>query len=159
MGGLFWQIPYILLTVPVFIVGCYFHHRIYQKKISKLASEREGLDVGTFAKSFDYRNIDTWIIRAVYEQLQKYVSTDETILPILPGDHLFNDLEIDEEDLEENLMEEISQRTGRSFEDIEKNPYYENLNTVSDLVHLFQNQPFKKGTGKQQAYYKIIDAA
>ena len=79
----------------------------------------------------------------MYEQLQAHVSPPEIIVPIFASDHLFEDLEIEEEELGETLMEEIAQRTGRSFKDIEKNPYFKNLNTVSDLVYLFQNQPLE----------------
>lgn len=136
-----WKAPYILLFVPAIFIWLYFDDKNWQKRISNLALEREGHNIGTFAKSFNCKSVDTWVIRAVYEQLQQYASTEKTVLPILADDHLFNTLNIDKEDLADILMEEIAQRTGRSFDSFEKNPYFDNLNTVKDLVYFFDKQP------------------
>ncbi len=136
-----WKAPYILLFAPVVFIWSYFDDKNWQKRISNLALERKGHNIGTFAKSFDCKSVDTWVIRAVYEQLQQYVSTEKTVLPILSDDHLFNTLNIDKEDLADILMEEIAQRTSRSFDSFEKNPYFDNLNTVKDLVYFFDKQP------------------
>ena len=50
-------------------------------------------------------------------------------------------LEIDDEDLDMDLVAEIGQRTGRSMENAEKNPYYGKVSTVEDLVLFFNLQP------------------
>lgn len=141
LGGIIWQAPYFLLIILVIGILIYFHNKRWGKKLSILAAKRKGCDIGTFTKSFDYRKIDTWIIRSVYEELQKYLSTKKLQLPILATDHLAKDLNIDIEDLNDFIMESIAQRTGRTFENYEKNPYYNNLNTVSDLVGYFNFQP------------------
>jgi hypothetical protein len=150
-----WQEPYffliiLLVIIPLVWISGYFEEKKRKKKLSMMAAKREGCDIGTFAKTFDYRKIDTWIIRAVYEELQEFVSTKEIQLPILATDHLEKDLNIYEEDLND-LMEAIAQRTGRTFDDYEKNPFYSNLNAVSDLVGYFNYQPLGNKDAQQMA--------
>ena len=135
--------PIILLIIFLSWVSGYSYVKKMKEKRLMMAAKREGCDIGTFAKSFDYRKIDTWIIRAVYEELHKFVSTKKIQLPILATDHLKEDLNIDEDMLDDIIMEKIAQRTGRTFEDCEKNPYFDNLNTVSDLVGYFNYQPLE----------------
>ena len=72
-------------------------------------------------------------------------------LPILATDHLKKDLNIDEDMLDDIIMEKIAQRTGRTFEDCEKNPYFNNLNTVSDVVGYFSYQPLENKDAQQLA--------
>lgn len=139
IGWVFWENQGVFLLFLILVVYTFFHTKKQQRKFFKLANERKDNNIGTFTKSFDYRNIDTWIIRAVYEQLQ-----EDLPFPILANDHLFNDLEMDEEYIMD-IMNEIAQRTGITLDNIEKNSYYQKLNTVSDLVYFFQNQSLKKG--------------
>ena len=146
-----WKAPAILLIIPVIGIWSYLDTNKWKKKLSNMAIERKDCDIGTFAKSFDYRKIDTWIIRAVYEEVQNYISRENIKVPILASDRLIKDLGIDPEDLNEYLMEVIAQRTGRTFDDYEKNPYFNNLNTVSDLVGYFNYQPLENKDAQQMA--------
>ena len=107
-----------------------------------MAEERKELSICEFSRSFDTKKIDTWVLRAVYEQLQNYVPK----IPIKADDLLFELLEIDEEDLEFGLIEEIAQRTGRSIENTESNKFYGNVKTVNDLVNFINEQPLIKPT-------------
>ena len=126
-----------------FAVSQSYQHDEVRKKDNANGTGAKGHDIGNFARSFNCRKIDTWVIRAVYEQIQDYVSTEKITLPIYAEDNLFEDLEIGEEDLYEDLSEEIAQRTGRSFDNVENNPYFNKVNTVGDLVNFFNNQPLK----------------
>ena len=54
---------------------------------------------------------------------------------------------IDDEDLDLDLVEEISERTGISLDNYEQNPYYGKVNTVRNLV-LFFNQQKQNITSK-----------
>ena len=83
---------------------------------------RQNESICTFTRHFEYREIDTWVIRAVYEQLQDYMSSEKESFPIRPTDDVFVDLKIDEEDFECDLVEQIAQRSGRSLEEIENQP-------------------------------------
>jgi hypothetical protein len=50
-------------------------------------------------------------------------------------------LPVDSEDLDIDLASEISQRTGRTMENSDSNPFYGKIKTVADLVHFFNAQP------------------
>lgn len=60
--------------------------------------------------------------------------------PIRPSDRLHNDLGIDVENLE-CCLEEICERTGRSSNHTEHNPYFGRVETVSDFVEFLESQP------------------
>ena len=132
--------PYLFLIIPVLAVYIYYENKRAKTKFSLLAEERKEVSICEFARSFNTKKVNTWVIRAVYEQIQAYVPTT---IPIKENDTLFELLEIDEEDLEFNLFAEISQRTGRSLEGLENNKYFKKLKTVGDLVYMFNEQPLK----------------
>ncbi|MCO7191408.1 MULTISPECIES: hypothetical protein [unclassified Pseudoalteromonas] len=104
-----------------------------------LCKGRIGLSICEFAREFDPKVVDTWIIRAVYEQLQVALPTKENV-PIKASDSLFDTLMLDEYDLELDLAEEIAQRTNRSLEGYESNPYYGKVTTARNLVLFFNHQ-------------------
>ena len=131
--------PYLLLVIPVLAIYIYYENKRTKTKFSLLAEERKEISICEFARSFNTKKIDTWVVRAVYEQIQAYVPT----IPIKENDTLFELLEIDEEDLEFDLLAEISQRTGRSLEGLENNKHFKKLKTVGDLVYMFNEQPLK----------------
>ena len=110
-----------------------------ESHFSALRKDREGLSICEFAKEFDPKTVDTWIIRAVYEQVQAALPTKH-VVPIKASDSLFDTLMLDEDDLDLDLNEEISQRTGRNLEGYEANPYYGKVTTVRDLVMFFNHQ-------------------
>ena len=144
VGGLLWWIwekPIILLFVAAIGVMIGIERRYRKIRLTKLSQERQELSICEFARSFDYRSVDTWVIRAVYESIQDYVSIHEIPVPIKAEDDLINVLEIDDEDLEMDLLVEMLQRTGRSIENTPSNPYYGKVKTVADLVYFINAQP------------------
>ena len=138
LGWLIWSNPYLLLLIPVFIVMVIWDAKKSKKHFGILLKNRQKDSICTFSRHFEFREIDTWVIRAVYEQLQNYLGEN---FPIRPSDDIFIDLQIDDEDFSYDLIEEIAQRTGRSLENAESNPYYGKLNLVEDLVYFFNEQP------------------
>ena len=139
--------PFLLSIIPIIAFFLYFENKRTKKKFALLAEERKELGICEFARSFDTKKIDTWVVRAVYEQLQTYVAEIyATEIPIQAEDSLFDLLEIDEEDLDFDLLEEIAQRTGRSLENIENNKYFGKVTEVKGLVYLFNEQPIIKKT-------------
>jgi hypothetical protein len=110
-----------------------------------LCKERDGLSICDFAREFDPKVVDTWIIRAVYEQLQSALPTKQ-IVPIKASDDLFQTLMLDEDDLDLDLVEEIAQRTSRSLADYENNPYYGKVTTARNLVLFFNHQASASAT-------------
>jgi hypothetical protein len=105
--------------------------------LSLLASSRAGEDIGTFARSFDIRHRDTWVVRAVYEGVQRSLRGDYLAFPVLSSDRFIEDLRMHPDDLDMDLVSEVMQRTGRSWKDPKLNPYYGKVHTVADAVEFF----------------------
>jgi hypothetical protein len=128
-----------IVIVSLLVVSIVEHKR-HKAWLRLLAESRSGESICEFARSFERKEIDTWVVRAVYEQLQRYLGGDLPV-PIRATDRLKEDLPIDTEDLEMGLMAEISQRAGRSLKNTTANPYYDKVRTVGDLVLFFDAQP------------------
>ena len=136
-----WSCPFLLLLVPVYILIDAWIKDKRKEHFDNLLKDRGNDSICTFSRHFEYREIDTWVIRAVYEQLQNYMNDEKENFPIRATDDVFEDLMIDEEDFVYDLVEEIAQRTGRSLENVESNPYYGKTNVVENLVLFFNEQP------------------
>lgn len=139
---------YFLLNFPIatcivvvaLIVMSVAGHKRNKARLKFLAESRSRESICEFARSFERKEIDTWVVRAVYEQLQGHLGGNSPV-PIRAIDRLTEDLPIDTEDLEMDVMAEISQRTGRSLKNTTANPYYDKVKTVGDLVLFFNAQP------------------
>ncbi|MYM69161.1 hypothetical protein GTP45_20300 [Pseudoduganella sp. FT55W] len=112
-----------------------------EEHLRRLTREREGESICEFAREFDTRQVDTWIIRAVYEQLQCHLSHVHPAFPIRARDRLKEDLQLDDVDLDIDIAQEVEQRTGRSLDGSDSNPYFGKVETAADLVMFFQGQP------------------
>lgn len=123
------------------VTGTVVLNRNFKRKLSALAALRPNESLCTFARSFNPREVDTWVIRAVYEQLQMYLASDYPQFPVRAEDQLNGCLMNDPDDLDFCLAKEIAARTGRSLENTQDNPYYGSVNTVRDLVLFFNAQP------------------
>jgi hypothetical protein len=99
----------------------------------RVAEARKGESICQFARGFDRRTIDTWIIRAVYEEFSG-------AFPLRPSDRLREDLHIDDDDLDFGAIS-IALRTGRSLDGYERNPMYGNIKTLRDMAMFFHYQP------------------
>ena len=137
--------PPFLLAIPCLILLGAMIQRMVRKLLRALAASRPGESICSFARAFDYRNTDTWIIRAVYEELQEHLNSECADFPIRPDDRLLEDLRIDPEDLDDLLARQIAERTGRSLANPEANPYYGKVKTVRDLVTFFAGQQVLSG--------------
>jgi hypothetical protein len=138
-----WEVPYLILCVPAFFLIDAWDKKKRVRHFQQLLDERDDDSICTFSHYFDCNKVDTWIIRAVYEQLQNYLKSEKEHFPLRATDDVFVDLLIDEEDFEFDLIEEIAQRTGRSLDNVESNPYFGNASRVENLVYLFNEQPMK----------------
>lgn len=111
-----------------------------QMRFSEVAASRGGESICQFARSFDTRRVDTWVIRAVYEALQKELEFAHPAFPVRASDTV-STLLIDPDDLDMAVGPEVARRTGRSLDNIEANPYYGKVKSVRDLVMCFNQQP------------------
>jgi hypothetical protein len=131
--------PKVILFFVALGVMCWIsiifdaHHK------RRLMAARDGETICEFVRSFD-RNTDTWILRAVYEEVSRYLSVDGRPLPVRRGDRCEKDLKIDLEDLND-IASDVAFRAQRSLNDAEKNPLYNKVETVGDVVTFFEHQP------------------
>jgi hypothetical protein len=117
-----------------------------KRRLAALAAERTGESICEFARSFNSREVDTWVVRAVYEQLQSYLAPMQPGFPVRGSDRLVKGLLEDPDDLDLSLVNEIAERTGRSLEQAESNPLFGKVYTVHDLVLFFNAQPKERAT-------------
>lgn len=115
-------------------------NRAHGRQLAHLAAERQGESICSFARSFERRAVDTWIIRAAYEELQDTLANIHARFPIRHTDRLSEDLRIDPEDAEYDAVD-IARRAGRDLRDSENSPYYGKVETVGDLVRFLNAQP------------------
>lgn len=151
----YWR-PWSAMFVIAFWLGAYllahFEVRRDRRWLLWLVKTRPQGSICTFARSFDCRQTDTWIIRATWEQIQRSMPPGLASFPLLRWDRLKEDLRLDEEAIDE-LGVEIAERCGRTWDDVERNPFYARVCTVSDLVGFLSHQPFRRphSTGLSRA--------
>jgi hypothetical protein len=126
--------PMLMLAIPMIIPVMWVLNAGERRRQRRIAIERQDESICSFARSFDCRATDTWIIRAVFEEVSIFVQ-----FPLRADDRLEADLKIDPEDIED-IVEAIAQRTGRPLEDCEANPLHGKVTTVRELVEYFVNQ-------------------
>lgn len=111
-------------------VGACFDRRYFKR----LEEERKEESICSFSRALPAKEYDTWVVRAVYEEVSRFVR-----VPIRPSDDLEKDLRMHPDD-RDDLAFEIARRAGRSMEDAQKNPLFDRVKTVADMVAFFENQ-------------------
>ncbi|RII24945.1 MAG: hypothetical protein CXR30_19450 [Geobacter sp.] len=132
--------PWVLAIVVALAVTTVYSNKRHNQKLREMADERSNEGICSFARSFERNQVDTWILRAVHEELQHYMKFPEGTCPLRASDRLEKDLKIDPDDIED-LIPIVAQRTGRSLEHTERNPFFGKIETVGDFVLFINNQP------------------
>ena len=101
-----------------------------------LANEREGVNEETFTAHLQRYGFDPVITSATYRYLQEVQLVN---FPILPGDHLDEDLGLDTEDVEQTVTELANALRRERAPGLRHTPVV----TVEDLVRLIQASPRK----------------
>lgn len=112
-----------------------------RRHLRALATLRQGQSICEFARDFSLRDVDSWVVRAVYEQVQGCLRHAHPSFPLRAEDRLAEDLLIDDEEVEMTIAQEVAARAGRSLDSGATNPYFGRVGTVRDLVMFFQHQP------------------
>lgn len=133
---------YFGVIAAIMFYGWYFAMNYWgtvhdDKHFKKISQGREKDNICTFSRYFDCNQVDTWVIRAVFEEIQDYCSQ----VLIRPDDNVFDDLLIDEEDYTDDLVPEIADRCGRSLEGGENNSNWGETNTLKGLIYFLNSQP------------------
>jgi hypothetical protein len=126
---------FLLMTGIIILIAVM--DAVDRRRLCRLAASREGENICTFARSFNRRSIDPWIIRAVYEEFRAYY---DGALPIRATDRIEDDLGMDWEDFDE-MVADIAFRANRSLNHAELNPMVRRVSSVSDLVLFLSHQP------------------
>lgn len=108
-------------------------------RLARMAQSRAGESICQFARSIDCRRVDTWVVRAVYEELQRSLSGTVPV-PLRVTDHLQRDLRLDTDDLDDLILD-MAQRSGRCLAHTSANPLFGKVATVGDLVDFLHAQP------------------
>ena len=103
------------------------------RKVRRMRGMRVGHDIGTFARMLPIRALDTWVVRATYDEIAAHIGSDANPFPVHPSDRLKADLGIDDENLCDIIFR-IADRSARTTDDIDKNPYIAQIKTVGDVI-------------------------
>jgi hypothetical protein len=134
------RMSYVFILVAVLGIFIWLGTALDRHRMSRVAADRTDENICAFVRSFDYRQADSWILRAVYEELSRNLAVDGRPLPIRADDRWEEDLKIDPEDMED-FLKDIAHRAKRSLDDTEGNPLYGRVKTVRDIVSFLQHQP------------------
>ena len=133
-------IPELGLGIAGVALGVTLLSAAHNRRLRRIAAERPSDDIGTFARRFDRRTVDPWVIRAVWDAFQPYLAFPGGRLPLRASDRLDDDLRIDPDDID-MLVDEVSARVGRTLKGIKDNPFLGRVRTVGDVVSLINHQP------------------
>jgi hypothetical protein len=134
MIGIYQSLLFKGMVAAIVAIVCLESIRM-RRHFKLLKATRSG-NICAFRKAFDCRNVDPWIIRATYQEIQNWVSG----FPVEAEDDVLTQLEIDEEDLD-YLIQDIARRSGYDLAHTEGNPLYDRVKTVGDIVHFINHQP------------------
>lgn len=149
--------PWVLAIVAALAITTVYSNKRHKQELRDRADERVNEGICTFARSFDRDQVDTWVIRAVHDELQQHVKFPGGTYPLRASDKLEKDLKIDPDDIED-LLPVLAQRTGRSLEHTEKNPFSGKISTAGDIVLFINAQPnlFMRGTNMVTGYFSRL---
>ena len=140
-----WTHPVIVLAGSCLLAAIVARNQSRTKRhLTELARARAGESICEFSRSFDTPKTDTWVIRAVYEQLQlelRWICPD---FPVRATDRLIEDLWLHPDDIDLDLLADVSSRTRRSIRDTSSNPFRGGVKTVGDLVAFLCAQPSER---------------
>ncbi|CAN7673342.1 hypothetical protein LJR118_005466 [Acidovorax sp. LjRoot118] len=144
-GGFLWALwahPVVVGALVALAMGGEAVSRAREKKhFARLLQTRSEESICHFARSIDCRDVDTWVVRAVYEELQACLAHHRAQFPLRVTDRLGANLQIDGDELDLSLVPDIAQRTGRDLSSTQANPFFGKVTTVGDLVNFFNAQP------------------
>ena len=127
-------------AVAGLVAMCFLASALATRRMRALAAQRAGESICTFARAFDRRTVDPWVIRATYEEVAPWTNFRGGMLPLRASDRFDKELGINGEDVDE-MVWDIARRTGRSLDGAERNPLYGRVVTVGDLVRFVSWQP------------------
>lgn len=123
-------------------------HRVRLSRLRRLAAERAGQDIGHFARDFERRSVDPWVIRATYEEIRG-AEPELAAFPLRGDDPLGDEVLFGDPDSIDDVVARVSRRTGRTLRRCERNPLYGKTHTVRDLVAFMSLQALRASSARE----------
>ena len=134
--------PLLTLIIVVFIPLIYLAGPTVDRRLLGLAAERPDDSICTFARAFDRRTMDAWIVRATWDEIRSYLPEFEgRPFPLRATDRLWDDLHLEADDMEYAIVTNIVQRSGRRFRTETTDDDTQPITTVGDLVRWIHTLP------------------
>jgi hypothetical protein len=132
-----------LATIAIVValgVASVVETRRHAARLRRIAVQRPDESICTFVREFDVRAVDTWVLRAVYEELSQDIGGAGAPFPLHADDAVTDLLGIDPDDFGE-MAAQIASRCGRSLAGAAANPLHGKVATPRDLVRYLMAQP------------------
>ncbi|MDT8390845.1 MAG: hypothetical protein RRC34_10100 [Lentisphaeria bacterium] len=131
----------LLYTILGFFALFAIASEIEQHRMRRIAVSRGPVNICAYARSFDYRNVDTRIMRAVFETVQEWIGEiDDRPFPVKADDDFYKTLNMCDEDMYDICLE-VADDLDINMDSVEGNPFYGEVLTVKDLVLFLAHQP------------------
>ena len=127
----------VLILILVTVIWMIIDHQ----RMKKIAVERGDPNICEYARSFDYRNVDTKIMREVWNELQLNLGNyNGKPFPIKAEDIFKETYHLDPDDLDDIYLS-VADCLGIDTANPQSNPYFNQVNNVKNLVLFLHNQP------------------
>jgi hypothetical protein len=108
---------------------------LHRRWLNRIRAERKEESICTFARALPAKAHDTWVVRAVYEEVSSRAG-----VPIRPSDDFLQISGLDGDDLDD-AVSRMAFRAGRSMESTKENPIFDRVVTVADVIAFLEHQP------------------
>ncbi|TDF34657.1 hypothetical protein EYS14_23150 [Alteromonadaceae bacterium M269] len=133
----------IFVCLLFFSISSFIEHR----RMKKIALGRGQANICEYARSFNYRVVDTKIMREVWNEVQLLLGKfGGEPFPIKADDKFEETYRIHPDDIDD-IYWDVADRLGIETGNVEVNPYFEQVATVKDLVLFLDAQPRKVSKG------------
>ncbi len=108
-----------------------------RRRLARLAASRGAESICSFTRALPIRDLDPWVVRAVYEETQEHLRDVHPEFPLRPSDRFLDDLHIDPEDVEADVAVRAAARAGRELGSAPQTI----VSTLEDLIRYLCAQP------------------
>ncbi|MHB9326634.1 hypothetical protein ACP3S7_03735 [Phytobacter ursingii] len=131
----------VALFMVLLSVSGMIHGRKRRARLAALAQARQGESICQFARAFNLRDVDAWVIRAVWDTVMAWGGSELARLNFpLQADDRLEIFALDDEEALFDVLSDAATRAGRTLDNLENNPF-QPLNTLRDMVMALNAQP------------------
>ncbi|VTP14800.1 hypothetical protein PUATCC27989T_02667 [Phytobacter ursingii] len=131
----------VALFMVLLSVSGMIHGRKRRARLATLAQARQGESICQFARAFNLRDVDAWVVRAVWDTVMAWGGSELARLNFpLQADDRLEIFALDDEEALFDALSDAATRAGRTLDNLENNPFLP-LNTLRDMVMALNAQP------------------